>query len=294
MKTNVIKAILNLIHLPPSSIQNNYSGRNKVNNEGKGLEEFIIDLFCGTVNEIDQLKRVEKKAELFSYIGNQSNPPDAMIREGDAIEIKKIETSNAALALNSSYPMAKLHYDCPMLNNACISCENWIEKDMIYAIGELKKDQNEENKETKSLISLCFVYGVDYAASLDIYNKIKSKIKDGISTINGIEFSETKELGRVNKVDPLGITNLRIRGMWHIDNPFKVFNYIYQPKKNALFNMMTLINIEKYLTFSDEDRNELEKTAKEFKNLVIKDVKIKTPDNPAKLKDAKLITFFLE
>ena len=285
METNLIKAILYLVKSPVSQILQMNSGRNRINNQGKGLEEFIIDLFCGTVGEIDEQLRIRRRNELFSYLGNQNNPPDAMIYAGDAIEIKKIETTNAAIALNSSYPKAKLFSNSPMLVKSCVSCEDWIEKDMIYAIGQI----NNQNL----LHSLCFVYGVDYAASLDIYERIKLKIKQGILTIEGVEFSETKELGRVNKVDPLGITNLRIRGMWHIDNPIKVFNYIYESQKSASFNMMALINIEKYLTFSDEDRNELEKNEKELENLMIKDVKIKCPDNPAKLKDAKLITFFL-
>ena len=285
METNLIKAILYLVKSPVYQIQQMNDGKNRVNNQGKGLEEYIINLFCGTVGELDEQMCIAKRSKLFSYIGNQNNPPDAMIYAGDAIEIKKIETANAAIALNSSYPKAKLFSNSSMLATSCITCEDWIEKDMIYVIGQINKQ--------KLLNSLCFVYGVDYAASLDIYERIKLKIKQGILTIEDVEFSETKELGRVNKVDPLGITNLRIRGMWHIDNPIKVFSYIYQPKKNASFNMMTLINVEKYSTFSDKDRNELEKAAKDLENLVIKDVKIKCPDNPAKLKDAKLITFFL-
>lgn len=285
METNLIKAILYLVKTPASNIEQMDNGRNRVNNQGKGLEEFIIDLFCGTVGKIDEQIRLERRSELFSYLGNQNNPPDAMIQAGDAIEIKKIETEKAAIALNSSYPKAKLYSNSPMISKSCVSCEDWVDKDMIYAIGQINK-QN-------SLNSLCFVYGVDYAASLDTYETIKLKIKQGILSIDKVEFSETKELGRVNSVDPLGITNLRIRGMWHIENPIKVFNYIYQPQENASFNMMALINLDKYLTFSNDDRNELEKTEKELANLMVKDVKIKCPNNPAKLKNAKLITFFL-
>ena len=41
---------------------------------------------------------------------------------------------------------------------------------------------------------------------------------------SGLEAGETDELGRINKVDPLGITSLRVRGMWQIKNPSKVFS----------------------------------------------------------------------
>lgn len=291
MDTNLIKAILNIIDSPISHIIQIHNGKNRINSQGIGLEEFIIDLFCGTLNESASSEefRKKKRTELFSYIGNQSNPPDAIILGGDAIEIKKIEKINAAIALNSSFPKAKLFSDDPMLTQKCKNCEEWTEKDMIYAIGHI-----EQAKEKNILKSLCFVYGTDYAASQETYTKIKQIIKQGILTIDGVQFSETKELGRVNKVDPLGISNLRIRGMWHIDNPLKVFNDIYKPINDASFNLMALINTDKYLTFRDEDRKKIELKAKEIPNLLIKDVKIKNPDNPDNedmRRDAKLITF---
>ena len=52
---------------------------------------------------------------------------------------------------------------------------------------------------------------------------------------------------------------------------------------------MALINEDKYLSFSNT--KELEDLEKENKNLEIKDVRIKNPNNPAQLKKAKLITF---
>jgi hypothetical protein len=106
-----------------------------------------------------------------------------------------------------------------------------------------------------------------------------------------VEFSETNELGRVNRVDPLGITYLRIRGMWGIDNPMKAFSYVYSRSNNGAFNFMALINHEKYKSF--ENTGELEQLAKKTDGLNISDVEIKTPDNPAVLKHAKLITFIL-
>ena len=47
-------------------------------------------------------ERMERLSKEFSYLGNTNNPPDMMLRSGDAIEVKKIESSTSALALNSS------------------------------------------------------------------------------------------------------------------------------------------------------------------------------------------------
>ena len=154
---------------------------------------------------------------------------------------------------------------------------------MIYAVGIV----NDNNLE-----SLAFVYGEDYCANKETYESIKTTIKTGVETIQNVEFTETKELGHVKRVDPLGITYLRIRGMWGIENPFTVFSYVYKRNYENKFNFMCIINEKKFNTF--KNTSELFKLEKKNKNLSIKDIQIKNPNNPAQLRKAKLITFELE
>jgi len=289
MDVNVLNAIYTIVKNPINELKSYYQNRNRANSMGGALEEYIKDVFANTLTETDELKRLEIFQEKFSYLGNQNNPPDTIIRGGDAIEVKKIETKTASLALNSSYPKAKLFSSSNMITEECRKCEDWQEKDILYAIGVIPK---ENGKEGKHLSILPFVYGVDYAASADVYERIKNVISEGINSISDVEFSQTNELGRVNKVDPLGITYLRIRGMWGIENPLKTFNYVIQEIANSNFKFIAIINAEKYDSFNEEDRNRLENLTKTEQNLKITDVKIKTPDNPAKLKNAKFITFY--
>ena len=278
--TNLITAIINIVQNPIIKLGEYAKSHNRANNMGDGLEEYVKDIFAGTIGEKNSASRTETINKCFSYLGNTNNPPDAIIRGGDAVEVKKLESHGAGLALNSSYPKAKLFYDSPMITAKCRCCEEWQEKDIIYAIGVVNKNQ---------LSQLSFVYGMDYAASAEIYERIRNKIREGVLEIPDIEFAETKELGRVNRVDPLGITYLRIRGMWHIENPANVFDYVHRADPDKNFNLMAIINTNKYNTF--QNRGDLEKLAKTDPRLQITDVRIKTPDNPAILKDAKLITF---
>ncbi|MDE7139975.1 MAG: NgoPII family restriction endonuclease [Treponemataceae bacterium] len=280
---NIISAILNLVRNPKINLIRAGDSRNRANNMGEALEEYIKDLFAGTVEETDPNMRNAALSATFSYLGNQNNPPDSMLHGGDAIEVKKIENKDSALALNSSYPKAKLYADSPMISKACRECENWTEKDMIYAVGVVSGNK---------LTSLAFVYGEDYCASKETYENIKSTIKTGVESIRTVEFAESKELGRVNHVDPLGITYLRIRGMWGIENPFTVFNYICKQDTSNAFNFMCIINNDKFNSF--ENAPNLYDFADKHKNLSISDVRIKDPNNPARLKEAKLITFFVE
>ena len=277
---NIIDAIINIVKNPILELREYSISHNRANSMGEALEEYVKDIFSGTLFENDKNKRLEIISEVFSYLGNTNNPPDSILRGGDAIEVKKIENKSSSLALNSSYPKAKLYSNSSMITDACRNCEEWEEKDIIYAIGTCEKNK---------LTSLIFVYGEDYAAENKIYENVKNKIKLGIETINGLEFSETNEIGRVNRVDPLGITYFRIRGMWGIENPIKVFDYIYERDNTKQFNFMALINEDKYNSFFN--REELENLEKENKYLEIRNVKIKNPNNPAQLRSAKLITF---
>lgn len=78
--------------------------------------------------------------------------------------------------------------------------------------------------------------------------------------------------------------------MWHIENPWNVFSYIYERDLNKQFNFMCLVNAEKWQTLPEVERIE---ALSEY-GLQVKNVEIKDPNNPAKLNDAKLITFSLE
>lgn len=274
--SNILKAILNIANNPIVELKSNYSGRNTINNIGEALESYVKDAFAGTISERDFDKRNQAISTTFSYLGNQNNPPDIIIKEGDAIEVKKIQSKGSAIALNSSYPKHKLYSTDPRITEACKTCEAWEIKDIIYAVGVTSDDK---------LNHLWLVYGDCYAASKEIYSRIGDKIKSGVLEISDIEFSETKELGRVNKVDPLGITNLRIRGMWHIDNPIKVFKDIYTENDSNAFNLTCIMRKDKFDSFAKDDKNSLENNSE----ISISDIKIKNPDNPAQLLEAKLI-----
>lgn len=278
--SNIINAIYNLINNPVIELRDFYKSKNRANNMGDALEEYIKDLFSGSINETDEQKRLEKISDTFSYLGNQNNPPDSILRLGDAIEVKKIEGKNASLALNSSYPKHKLYADSTLITEACRRCEDWSEKDIIYAVGVVN---------SSVLSSLCMVYGMDYAADNSTYEKMKEVIVSGINNIPDVEFAPTNEIAKVKKVDPLGITDLRVRGMWSIENPFKVFHYIYQRNFGKKFNFMCVIRESKYSGF--ENKSLIEKCVGNIQGFNISDVKIKNPNNPAHLENAKLITF---
>jgi len=275
--SNILRAIINVANNPIVELINTYTGRNTINNVGQALEVYIQDVFANTVNETNSDIRDQRISEVFSYLGNQNNPPDIILRAGDAIEVKKIQSKGASIPLNSSYPKNKLHSNDTKITDACRDCENWDIKDIIYAIGVTNDSE---------LKDLWLIYGDCYAASREIYSRIGKTIKDGVKEIEDIEFSETKELGRVNRVDPLGITNLRIRGMWHIDNPLKVYKDYYKADDSMSFSLVCIMRENKFNSHNLNDKENI----LNHESINIQDIRIKDPDNPANLLNAKLIT----
>ena len=277
---NILQAIHTIVSNNIPDVVDFYRSQNKINAAGDALELFIKDIFANTLDETNELKKQERYEQIFAYEGNANNPPDLMLTLSDAIEVKKLKAQTAQIALNSSYPTAKLYSDSLMITKACRECEEWTEKDLLYAVGCV-------NKQKLSL--LWFVYGDCYAADREVYRRMKQKIIAGVAQTTGVEFSPTKELGRVNRVDPLGITSLRIRGMWQIEHPEK-YRYLLNPMlKQAQFRLATLMRESKYMSFPIEDRERLESV--ENPNLQNRQIKIKSPNNPIKRIAARLIEY---
>lgn len=279
--SNILRAVKCLVEAPMLELKSHYSGRNRANGIGDALEKYIKDLFANTLNVDDEYNKIQKYNEAFSYQGNQNNPPDIILRNGDSIEVKKVQGSASALALNSSYPKSKLYSNSSMITESCKNCEAWEEKDIIYVIG---------NTDDAELKSLWFVYGDCYAADKEIYERIRNTISTGLAEIPNIELAETNELGKVKKVDPLGITDLRIRGMWSVLHPKKVFEYLPKQENNSKFQSYCVMKSEKFNSFSKVDKDNL--LAMQSDSFLIRDLKVKNPNNPSDLLDVKFLEFY--
>lgn len=279
--SNILTAIQAIVENSTLGVFDNPEGaiQNRANQIGAALEDFVKNAFANCLGQ-DSKAVKQARSKVFSYLGNNRNPPDAMLIGGDAIEIKKLKSlATTQLQLNSSYPKNKLHSDNPKISKACRECEDWQEKDMLYVVGQVN---NEE------LHNIFLVYGDLYCDSHEVYEKVENAIKEGIESLDEVELAETDELGRVNKVDHLEISDLRIRGMWLIKTPFQHFDYLTEDTSDYTFKLVALIPIEKYNSFSNVE--EFEQFCDE-NGVVITDEEIEDPQNPANLIDSKLIIY---
>jgi hypothetical protein len=270
-KSNILEFIYNISQLSSIYLKLDKSN-NKINSVGDSFEDFVAQSFLNFSSK-DQTN-LEFRSEIFSWLGNKNNPPDLILKDSDAIEIKKIE-NYSQIALNSSFPKQQLESDDPMITANCrkIDGGNW-QKNIYYFIGKVNKDNNIE--------SIFIIDGFLYSANKETYLKIKNVIKNGIESINSVEFAETNEIGKVNRVDPLGITYLRIRGMWGIENPFTVFSYLDEVKKPKTdqFCIYALFSLENFNKFDKESISKIIDCSQK--------VKVKNPDNPSQLIEAIL------
>ena len=138
---------------------------------------------------------------------------------------------------------------------------------------------------------LFFVHGRCYAADKAIYEDKANRLKKNIESFfrsENWDAAKTIELGRINRMDPLGITNFRIRGMWEIENPLRVFSYRYHFDIRRNFSLAAIMTKEKYDSFPPDDRAAIETD----KAISSKAVSVKDPNNPAQWMEAQLISLW--
>ncbi len=279
---NILSAIANIASFRENNL-NDYATKYliRINAVGDRLEFYTKDAIAGTFKKNPQEKE-EEYQNVFSWQGSQNNPPDLIIKGGDAFEIKKIEGLNSSLALNSSPPKNTLLSSDIRITRECRDCEkNWKEKDIFYTVGSVSKN---------IIKYLFFVQGKCYTANHSVYDNLHSSLKKEIESVlkaNKLQHKQTVELGGIENTDPLGITSLRIRGMWNIKNPIEVFSDIINFNEKKDFSLFVIMEKEKYNSYPKEDREKIEK----MKEIIIKDIKIKNPNNPKSFIDSKLVSF---
>jgi len=280
--SNILIAFKNLIENPGANIKENNVGNNRANNMGDGLEGYVKDLFSGSYGKTKEQAEIAHR-QTFSFFGSPNNPPDMILKNSDAIEVKKIESISTKISLNSSYPKQKLESKSSLITATCKGADGgkWIAKDIIYSIGFVQE---------KKVKGLWFIYGDCYAAESGSYTKLKEKLVEIIGQEENIDFAETKEFARVNKVDPLKISYLRIRGMWGIENPIKVFDYLKLNTSSEFFSHI-IMRKSKYDAMPTSDKDVLESLKAKQEKLIISQKEIKSPDNPTEFIKAVILSF---
>ncbi len=277
--SNLLEAIVHIAAAQSLIVTEQKTGNNRINNMGEGLELFVKNAFAGCLMETDESVKAAKYASAFSWEGSRTRIPDLILKNSDAIEIKKVESVDAPLQLNSSYPKAKLKADTN-IKKECRNCESlpWIEKDIIYVVGHLPK-------KTKKLAAIWLVYGAVYAAEEEVYQAVKQKISKSIQSA-GLNLSPSKEIGRINGVDVLENSSLRIRAMWLLAPPKQAFEEVYKYDAKAEFQLVAIVSQEKYNSFAEASRTKIEGK----RGINISDIAVKNPNDADKMIAAKLIS----
>ena len=281
---DLLTAILNIYNYNNFNL-NNYSktSSNRINQVGDSLEYYIKDAFSNSFNFSNQKTKKMNYADSFSYQGSKNHPPDLILKNSDSFEIKKSE-SKGNIHLNSSSPKDFLYNDDPRIHTDCRNSDGgkWKKKDIFYIIGYCKSDE---------LNSLFFVHALTFISNKETYLGPWETLQNGISNLTkkypSLHPKITTELGGIENGDPLKITNLRIRGMWMMDNPFKIFKTQLNHDSNKKFSLFCLLTTKKFETYPKNSISSL----KSHKNISVSGLSITDPNNTKKSLDATLIKF---
>lgn len=276
---NILDAIMNILNDGTFMANRNKENTvNTVNQVGDPLEEFVKDAFAGSFG-MEGEEREQSVNEVIIYGGNSSNPPDMIVGGEDsaAIEVKKSDSANSDLQLNSSLPHYRLRCEDSRITEKCKRIMAGEDKDIIYVVGSFKAN----SKEVKHL---AFVYGQTYCAEETVYRRIdevvRKKLVELTTEIQEImptayKDEDSNELAKLKEIDPLGYCDLRVRGMYTYASPFRVFNEAI-PRRGRNRTILAVIPTDIYEHFSN--KKEFEDYLEKKEKMSVVDIEIDNPD----------------
>ena len=258
MSTELPSRILSLIKLAGvgggQGLALKNQNRPSTQSKGKPFEFFAKNFYAGSLGALSNSVDAAW-TNTFSWPGSANNPPDFMVHGGDAVEVKQLE-GISSIQLNSSPPKQYLSSDDPRITKDCRNCEQWNQKDFMYFIGKTTKEfveavwlvqgrcMFEPNQKYSNLVD-------QTKAALHSLGE-SNEFQSGIMVAN----QPNGDLANVKSVDHAD-SMLRVRGMWIVQHPSKIFDeFFVKPKKNHfVFNF--LVTQEKFNTYSKQSIEEL-------------------------------------
>ena len=284
MSPNILTAIKNISDFKTNNMREYFKdyASSQIKTVRQQMEYYVKDAITGSFKSVMDKKPTDRYKGAFSYIGKKNKPPDMIIQGGNALVIKTIKTYKGSFTINTSSPKDRLMWNDPWIIKNCrrIDGGQWNSKDIFYVIGWIEK---------RRMRYLNFIQGSCFISEEKFYNKIIHDLKKNIYNYfesKGLEAKHTIGLGKVNNMDPLGITNLRIKAVWRMKNPLKIFSDIFSFDKKQEFTLIALMLKNKFDSFPKKDIDAIVKD----NQIEVEDVKIKNPNNPVQKIEAKLIT----
>ena len=122
----IIKSIINYVNDAVELQIEQATYNNRIQNMGSGFEKYVKELFLDSTEYTPQ-EKAQQFSNLFSWQGAANSPPDLVLRNSFAIEVKKKESKTGGVPLNSSYPKNCIDSSDNKLSSGCSAIDggNW-------------------------------------------------------------------------------------------------------------------------------------------------------------------------
>lgn len=277
MPKNLVDAIMTIIDSREYEVANSTDGG--VSLSGKGFEDYVKKAFADAL-VCSHGRAARLINTTFLYTGSKNSPPDAIIRDGEVLEIKKLETLAGEIQFNSSRPKAWLSREDKAITQKCRERlpDPWRER-IIFVVGILQKNTGKLNK-------IFFVYGEDYCPEISCKEEFNS-LKGYLGKNHKILTEGIQELGRINNIGDHNTAALRIRGMWIMKSPWEALRIPINRSDNG-FEIYAVVNNNIWEGLAN--RRNLEEKATRDNRLTITDFEFPNPNSLGTLQ-GKLIKF---
>lgn len=211
---------------------------------------------------------IKDSGQKISSKGGKNHPPDQLLKEGPALEIKKV-TSTGQIPTNSSPPEQEITPDNPRLKEdtkeVLRNSEN-PRRDMFYIIGDKRNEDIER-------IWICQGELLFGNHELDNITQELRNAADKVSEDFNVESVEdTNEIAKFNNIDDSDSISLRIRRMMSFNHPSNIFDKnVPSMSESESTSVILSIKKDKFNSLTEADKSSL----KENDRINIQEVRLK-------------------
>jgi len=159
-----------------------------------------------------------------------------------------------------------LHHDDLHITKKCRDAEAWTEKPFLLFVGQI-------DPTVKNISALWIIDGRCLSDNEEIYLSLLSKARAAMLLLGS---RGTKEIGQFANLDTRMRTVLRVRPMFSLLHPARIFNSIFIHQTTKQFALNVLLPESTYDSFTEEERRKLETAGK---GAAINRLKIPDPTN---------------
>jgi hypothetical protein len=196
---------------------------NRVSQSGADVENAIQMGYCNCLAS----QQYTHPGAFMSHLGSANNPPDFILANGCAVEVKKTSSISGEIQLNSSPVKREINIETATRAVADVLQQEARESAPLFYCFALM--------DGSFICKVAFIEGalLDAADSQNMFGTASAGVQQAFADTD-YDYLNSKEIARIQSAQGVFKTTLRVRPMWTITNPFSPAMGLVSGQRNVI------------------------------------------------------------